>query len=470
MRRLVLLIWAIFGVLLSGCIGYRMDLAHFNTIYYEESPKKAYEWSKQFTKQKKNALLWDMQNGLSALYAGDYKDSLMMLDMAERRFDTTQNAFIKSAGYVGATIVNDNVRAYVGNIYESVLINYYKAIDYMLLDDSANARVEFNRANERQRRAKEFYYKEVQKAIKEIDSSKNHRINMERSREEVGEILNATYSNLDKYQAYQGLLNPVISYLSGLFYALEGDRAKGIDYLKEAYGINQSPIIAKDLLFFQNPNKDKFTWIIIEDGKQPQKSEFKVNVPIPMFDSVYDASLAVPRLEEGETFYQNFSLQAGNNKQRSFEVISLMDAVVASEFRKQLPYIITRAILSAAFKVGVEAVANHYLGFIGGLATSLYAAASTFADTRNTSIFAHKFYAIRLNNKAFERYNIQAGNINALSFSLQPCEKSLKTPEVINAKELPSEFVITPQAFCSNRNNILYVRSFKNGFILKHLK
>ncbi len=446
-----------------------MDLAHFNTIYYEESPKKAYEWSKQFTKQKKNALLWDMQNGLSALYAGDYKGSLTMLDAAEKRFDTTQNAFIKSAGYVGATIVNDNVRAYVGNIYESVLINYYKAIDYMLLGDSPNARVEFNRANERQRRAKEFYYKEVQKAIKEIDSSKQHRINMERSREEVGEILNATYSNLDKYQAYQGLLNPIVSYLSGLFYALEGDRAKGIDYLKEAYGINQSPMIARDLLFFQHPTKSHFTWIIIEDGKQPQKSEFKINVPIPMLDAVYDASLAVPKLEEGETFYQSFTIQdkAG---EKSFETLSLMDAVVASEFRKQLPYIITRAILSASFKVGMEAVANHYLGFVGGLVTSLYAAASTFADTRNTSIFAHKFYAIRLNNKAFERYNIQAGHINALSFSLQPCDKSLKAPEVLNAKALPSEFVITPQAFCSNRNNILYVRSFKNGFILKHLK
>lgn len=63
-------------------------------------------------------------------------------------------------------------------------------------------------ANERQRRAKEFYYEEVQKAIKEIDSSKKHNINMERSRVEVSEILNNTYSNLDKYEAYQGLLNP----------------------------------------------------------------------------------------------------------------------------------------------------------------------------------------------------------------------------------------------------------------------
>ncbi|MGT0071548.1 hypothetical protein V5H68_01675, partial [Helicobacter pylori] len=286
-----------------------MDLEHFNTLYYEESPKKAYEYSKQFTKKKKNALLWDLQNGLSALYARDYKTSLGVLEQAEQRFDKTQSAFTRGAGYVGATMINDNVRAYGGNIYESVLINYYKAIDYMLLNDSANARVQFNRANERQRRAKEFYYEEVQKAIKEIDSSKKHNINMERSRVEVSEILNNTYSNLDKYEAYQGLLNPAVSYLSGLFYALNGDKNKGLGYLNEAYGISQSPFVAKDLVFFKNPNRSHFTWIIIEDGKEPQKSEFKIDVPIFMIDSVYNVSVALPKLEKGEAFYQNFTLK-----------------------------------------------------------------------------------------------------------------------------------------------------------------
>ncbi|AFI05067.1 hypothetical protein HCD_00175 [Helicobacter cetorum MIT 99-5656] len=438
-------------------------MAHFNTLYYEESPKKAYEYSKQFTKQKKNALLWDMQNGLSALYARDYKASLEILDKAENRFDATQNAFLKGASYVGATMVNDNVRVYGGNIYEGVLINYYKAIDYMLLNDSANARVQFNRANERQRRAKEFYYKEVQKAIKEMDSNKQHRINMERSREEASQILNATYSNLDKYRAYQGLINPVVSYLSGLFYALEGDKNKGLGYLNEAFGVSQNPVVANDLLFFQRPTNDTFTWIIIEDGKEPQKSEFKIDVPIFMIDSIYNASLALPRLEDGEAFYQNFSLQKGE-KTIPFETLSLMDAVVASEFRKQLPYIVTRAILSATFKLSMQAVANYYLGFLGGLVTSLYAGVSTFADTRNTSIFAHKFYVMRLKNKAFENYSVKADLTNAFSFFLQPCEKPL------NTEEPPFEFVRTKQIFCSNRHNILYVRSFKNGFIMKHLK
>lgn len=213
---------------------------------------------------------------MSALYARDYKTSLGVLDQAEQRFDKTQSAFTRGAGYVGATMINDNVRAYGGNIYESVLINYYKAIDYMLLNDSANARVQFNRANERQRRAKEFYYEEVQKAIKEIDSSKKHNINMERSRVEVSEILNNTYSNLDKYEAYQGLLNPAVSYLSGLFYALNGDKNKGLGYLNEAYGISQSPFVAKDLVF----SKTLIETISLGSSLKMAKSRKKANLKL----------------------------------------------------------------------------------------------------------------------------------------------------------------------------------------------
>ncbi|AGT73272.1 hypothetical protein HPSA20_0027 [Helicobacter pylori SouthAfrica20] len=188
-----------------------------------------------------------------------------------------------------------------------------------------------------------------------------------------------------------------------------------------------------------------------------------------MIDSVYNVSLALPKLEKGEAFYQNFTLKDGE-KVTPFDTLASIDAVVASEFRKQLPYIITRAILSATFKVGMQAVANYYLGFVGGLVTSLYADASTFADTRNTSIFAHKIYVMRIKNKAFEHYEVQADSIDAFSFSLKPCKRSFESPKVIDARELLSGFVAAPQVFCSNRHNILYVRSFKNGFVLNHLK
>lgn len=77
---------------------------------------------------------------------------------------------------------------------------------------------------------------------------------------------------------------------------------------------------------------------------------------------------------------------------------------------------------------------------------------------------------MRIKNKAFENYEVQADSVDAFSFSLKPCKRSLESPKVIDARELLSGFVTAPQIFCSNRHNILYVRSFKNGFVLSRLK
>lgn len=103
---------------------------------------------------------------LGALYARDYKTSLGVLDQAEQRFDKTQSAFTRGAGYVGATMINDNVRAYGGNIYEGVLINYYKAIDYMLLNDSAKARCNSTARTNANAGLKNFIMRKCKKPLK----------------------------------------------------------------------------------------------------------------------------------------------------------------------------------------------------------------------------------------------------------------------------------------------------------------
>lgn len=43
------------------------------------------------------------------------------------------------------------------------MVNTYKALNYASLHDSANTRVEFNRALDRQRRAKDYFRSEIQK-------------------------------------------------------------------------------------------------------------------------------------------------------------------------------------------------------------------------------------------------------------------------------------------------------------------
>ncbi|WP_235852431.1 COG3014 family protein [Helicobacter vulpis] len=379
-----------------GCTGHRSEFARFDRAYYSPlGMQNAYLFSTQMSlKDHKDGSLWELQRGVSALMLGQYQDSLIALDAAEAQFDHHINLFNKSLSNVGAVLVNDNVKTYVGSIYESVLMNYYKAMDYLLIGDPNNARVEFNRANDRQRRAKEFYHKQIQKAIENMHQRGSSRLSPADSDSKVQEVLGEDYSNLDRFSAYTDLINPAVSYLSGLFFALDNDRSKGIDYLKEAYGISHVITIGEDLLFFQHPSSQKFTWVFLEDGKQATKQEFKITLPLPLPEGMYTASLALPQLVDGVDFHTNFSLNTAH-QQNKFEELVLLDDLIANEFKKQLPYIITRAITSTVLKVGLEAISNQYLGVLGGLFSSLYAAVSTSADIRSPSIFPHRIYTAR---------------------------------------------------------------------------
>ncbi|GMB93389.1 Putative lipoprotein [Helicobacter bizzozeronii] len=441
---------------LYGCTGERAAFARFDRAYYSPlGMQNAYTFSqKRGKKDHKNALLWHLDNGMSALMLGHYKQSIQAFNAAEAQFDRHRSLFGKSMGNLGAILINDNVKSYTGSVYESVFLNYYKAMDYWLLGDINDARVEFNRANDRQRRAKEFYHKEIKKAISKMQEKGSSKLSAQDSTAQVDAILAQDYSNLDRFQAYNDLINPAVSYLSGLFYALNNDRSKGIDYIKEAYGISHAITTGEDLLFFANPTREKFTWIFIEDGKQATKQEFKIDLPLPLPNGVYDASLALPQFLDGSDFHNSFSITTPRqNKQ--FEELVYVDGLIASEFKKQLPYILTRAITSTILKLGIEALSNNYLGVMGGLVSSLFAMASASADIRNSITFPRKIYIARILNAPNEQVSIQSEGQPIYSFSLQQCPAH--------------NMLLLPDTYCSNKHNILYIRSFEYTNIVKVL-
>ena len=65
--------------------------------------------------------------------------------------------------------VNDTTSPYIGTQYDGVMANTYKAIDYLALGDNEGARVEFNRAIDRQRRAKAYYAELIEKNREAIE-------------------------------------------------------------------------------------------------------------------------------------------------------------------------------------------------------------------------------------------------------------------------------------------------------------
>lgn len=550
--------------LFSGCATDIKSLEKFAHTYYYQDAKQASEFA--LKKSDDKDLLWLTQAGVSAFSAGD-ESTLDLLEKSENLFSKYEGEGLLARGgaQVGATMVNDNAMAYKGNIYEGVFLNYYKALAQMEMGEANATRVELNRANDRQRRAKDYYTKQINEAINEENeryakSSARGVVDRDSSQRQASRQLESKYSNLRQFRAFDGFINPAVSYVSGLYFALIGD-SKGIDYLKESYGITKLETIANDLDYLTSPHfkanakssrdfitsleisgdekssdnndenteEDKaqnqmlqnqiledeleklessefYTWIVLEEGRQPYKSEFKISLPIVTAEGIYHFGVALPQLEGGISFASHYTLESSPNSLRkeSSEFFELADTdkIIATEFEKRLNAIIARAFVSSSLKVATQlglstglGQVNSGLGLLGSIFGSAYSALSTNADLRITSVLPKKILLAKVKNipptnptqnplktkaskkqeskeqakkvaKADFDYTIYAdkSKISSIDFALESCyeiqkefaQKSQESKKIKRRKKASKTL-----SLCPYTHNIIYLRHTK---------
>ncbi|WP_163535165.1 hypothetical protein [Helicobacter suis] len=458
------------GFVFFGCahVENRAQLAQFSTAYYATQHAQADKMSKDFiSKDKKNrdTPLWNLENGVNAFMMGNYQASVNTLDLANKTFDTNYQNMEKGIAKAGAATYGSAANIpYEGHMYEWTLTNYYMALDYMFLNKKQDARVEFNRTIERQRRIKDAYRKEIAKAQEQAKKAKSKNGNkfakLLAGTNQMDAELKQTYSNLEKFKAYDGFINPMVSYVSGLFFCSNKD-AKGLDDLKEAYGVSKNPVVAQDIKNFVYGSKEKFTWVIVEDGKQPTLKEYKIDA----------INLALPLLVPGQDFHKSFQLVV-ENKAENLSVLSNFGAIVGKEYQTTLPAIKARAITSAILKTGTEKgleAAGQYAGGYGGLAASIggtvmHAAnkASTAADTRSSNIFPNIVYIGRIKNSEANNFALNVDNSPSLhaTFHMIACDAEHGASLAHGAKD---------HQVCINTNNIIFVRSLPSSLNVKVL-
>ncbi|MDA0334189.1 MAG: hypothetical protein O2782_03385 [bacterium] len=92
-----------------------------------------------------NLLLYRLEKGLILHYAGDWVASNAQFERAERLIDRHHTR--SASREIASLVTNDALRAYSGEEYERVLIHYYRALNYLRLDDPQGALVECRKAN-----------------------------------------------------------------------------------------------------------------------------------------------------------------------------------------------------------------------------------------------------------------------------------------------------------------------------------
>ena len=273
-KSLFYLIIALNALFFCACAS-NGDIAKLEMLYYEgKSVSDSYSYAKKYAD---DDFLWALQSGILAYQVGEFESANKHLNGAEVFFENVsgENAFNSGFKSFASMLLSNGMFEYSGAFYESVFINHYKALNAIMSGDFQGARVEFNRANDRQRRAKDYFADYIAKRDESIDSNKGEysqktqNVNLNKSYDKATEIYETHYQNLRAFSAFEGYVNPYISYISGIFFLAQKDFDKAQNLLKEAYGITRQSQILRDIEILEGRkrgNKGKYTWIIIEEG------------------------------------------------------------------------------------------------------------------------------------------------------------------------------------------------------------
>ncbi len=379
----------------SGCVaitGHGDSLQTFEKVLKNSTCN--YSFIQNIIEEKDDVILWASQGGSQARNCFDYNSSNLYFDKAEGLYksdvDLQSNAN-RIGSSVSSILINNNVNDYKGNVYEKVMLNTYKGLNFMALGDFVNARVEFNRALDRQRRAKDYFSSEIKKAQQKNRQDQNY--NKAQNRHTQKAIYDSYQDIFSEFIVYPDFVNPYATYLSGLFFFLDGDYKKARNLLKESVSMQpQNEQIRADFELFESYNSDKnYAWIIYENGQSMAKKEMRINIPLFIFtNKVYYAGIALPKLYERAGSYAY--IQVDNQKS---VVIANMDSVIKAEFKKRFSQIALEATLNLIVKTYTQYELNKS-GSLGGVVGMLYQSLTNKADIRSWTALPKNFQSLRI--------------------------------------------------------------------------
>jgi hypothetical protein len=363
-------------------------------------------------------LLPTLQAGNLYLYAQDYKTSLKMLDEAEDivKYHNEEILLGSTGDMIARLMLNDAVIDYHATITDAVMINTYKSLDYMILGKFAEARVELNRAVDRQRRAKETYAELIGKQKEAInqkakEESSSYNVNKTVNNPQLARLIKDQYPGLYTFQAYPDFINPFTTYLAGLFFMIEGDYNKAYSLLREANGMmpaNQT--LETDFQMAKARHLDNnYVWVIYENGLSPIKKEFRVDIPLFIVsNNISYTGIALPRMEMRSQATVNLNVASGGKTVGTTEVVADMDRVILTEFHYSYPDIVTRAVFSALIKTAMQYELGKQNSY-AGLAAALFQMASTQADTRTWRSIPKEFQVTRVKMPRDHKLTLHSG-------------------------------------------------------------
>jgi hypothetical protein len=393
------------------------------------------------TKGSHNELVWLLEAGTVARAAGQFEQSNGYFDQADAILSKFEAEPPVSVSAEAASMVsNEKIKPYRGRPYDGIMVNTYKALNYLQLGNPDAARVELNRAYERQVQAVEKNAKRIEKAQEEAKNDKQANVEKARKDPKFSGQLDEAFGDLnemdgDAFSPYRDYVNPFTEFTQGLFFTLAGEDASDAERGVKAFArvadmAKVNPYLAADAKLADDiadgGKPPKLTYVIFETGLGPKREEIRIDLPVFIVGGGVDyVGAAFPRIVTRDDYVPALTIMAGG-KPFTTQVVSNLDNVVKREFKNELPATITKIIMASASKAAAAYAANEatksnaWANIATRVTATVYQAGMNQADLRTWLTLPKQLQYARLETPADGQLTLTESGGAAQSVALEP--------------------------------------------------
>lgn len=387
-----------FALTLSGCATFYNITYEFNQDVMSGNyalAEQLLEKNKKF-KQPKNVLLYYMNKGYILRQQNKFTESNVYFNNADLYIEDQTRSVGKEAL---AMITNDGVKAYKADGFESLMIHYYKALNYMALNNTEGALVEVKRMDLMIEQLSSEEKKVTRKLPEEYGFIQNL---MGVVYEASGDYNNAFISYRNSYNNYKESEVKVPNQLKkDLLHAAAATGFNGdLRMYEKEFGFNHDPTLYSSqqaLVFWENgmgPVKEEWSLNFAISGTSGSGSVYFVNddlgfsIPFVVGASQQQQLLglgltrvAVPKIVERRNKFTNGSLEL-DGKSYPLELVQDVNHLAKETHKAELLKVLSKTLLRVALKKVAEQTLANENQALGALAM-VGNAITEKADTRN---------------------------------------------------------------------------------------
>jgi hypothetical protein len=427
----------------TGCQTY----AHKNRVivYWRagDVPAAVAEAKKRVEKSGPNGrdtVIWTLEEGATLRAQGNYQESNAAFDRAQTRMDEfAEKAKVSITRETGALLSNQANLPYEGRAYDGIMLNTYRALNFLALGEPENARPAMLRAYRWQQDAVADNARRIENAKKEMASNKDS-VYMERAQQDPGlqAQIQQSMSGIKGLDAYADYVNPFTVYLDGMFFLADASSFSDLERANTSFqrvaGFNgMDEYIQRNLSLVEARMKNQplppTTWVIFETGCAPLRDQIRIDIPI-IFANVSYIGAAFPTIVLQGDFHPSLNVAANGTNYLTHGVAS-MDAIVAQDFKNELPVIIAKTVASSVTKGVAAYFANQaanqssdWLGLLTQIGTAAYQASVNIADTRTWSTLPKEFQICCFPTPPDGKIEVMTGTGARIMVSLIPANQA----------------------------------------------